>query len=359
MKIKMIPRRALLLLSGLGLCAATALAADAAGLSFSHLDWELACDNTRTCRAAGYQSDADDDLPVSVLLTRQAGPGQVVKGQLAIDAGKSEALLESLPATLSLAMRVNGRDLGSVAVRKDRLRGELSATQVGALLSALRRDSDIEWSTGELRWKLSDRGAAAVLLKMDDFQRRVGTQGALMRKGPVGEEGVLAPLPVPVVQLASVAKSGPGEARLGTRPPVALINALRDSLDHDRQADCHALFETRDAEIRLAVERLTASTWLVSTPCWRAAYNQGLGMWLVSDQPPYAAELVTDSASSYAAGKIFSAQRGRGIGDCWSFEDWAWDGRRFVQTRAATTGQCKGFEGGAWELPTLVTDLRR
>ncbi len=41
-----------------------------AGVNFTHHDWELACDNTRTCRAAGYQSD-DDQLPVSVLLTRK------------------------------------------------------------------------------------------------------------------------------------------------------------------------------------------------------------------------------------------------------------------------------------------------
>ena len=29
------------------------------GLYFQHQDWELACDNTGICRAAGYQTDDD------------------------------------------------------------------------------------------------------------------------------------------------------------------------------------------------------------------------------------------------------------------------------------------------------------
>src|SRR5688572_12803588 len=52
-----------------------------AGSYFSHHDWELACDNTGTCRAAGYQSD-DDDLAMSLLLTRAAGPATPVSGEV-------------------------------------------------------------------------------------------------------------------------------------------------------------------------------------------------------------------------------------------------------------------------------------
>ena len=45
-----------------------------AGLFFQHHDWVVACDNTRTCRAAGYASG--DDSTLSVLLTRAGGPNQ-------------------------------------------------------------------------------------------------------------------------------------------------------------------------------------------------------------------------------------------------------------------------------------------
>ncbi|RZI54672.1 MAG: DUF1176 domain-containing protein, partial [Pseudomonas sp.] len=42
-----------------------ALAADGDPPSFSYKDWEVACDNTRTCRAAGYQSEAGNSEPAS------------------------------------------------------------------------------------------------------------------------------------------------------------------------------------------------------------------------------------------------------------------------------------------------------
>ncbi len=48
------------------------------GFSFAHKDWEVACDNTGTCRAAGYSDHA-----VSVLLTRAAGPDTSVYVEVA------------------------------------------------------------------------------------------------------------------------------------------------------------------------------------------------------------------------------------------------------------------------------------
>ncbi|WP_410488919.1 DUF1176 domain-containing protein [Aeromonas hydrophila] len=46
---------------------ASALGSSTEGLSFQHKDWELACDNTRTCRAAGYSAESGG---LSVLLTQ-------------------------------------------------------------------------------------------------------------------------------------------------------------------------------------------------------------------------------------------------------------------------------------------------
>lgn len=324
---------------------------------FTHNDWELACDNTRTCRAAGYQK-GEDAPPVAVLLTRKAGPGTPVSGQLAVDIS-DEAALRTLPATLKLAMRVNGQSLGTVALPKDGLRGELSAAQVEALLAALTRSSSIEWSLGSLRWQLSDKGAAAVLLKMDDVQKRLGTAGALARKGTAAESAVLPPLPAPVVAVGPLAKARAEDAQWLKKPPAGLLAALRASLPREDAAACPSLVETKDADVALDVQRLSDTRLLVSAPCWSAAYNSGEGMWLINDKPPFKAELVTTSASDYKDGVIYAAQRGRGLGDCWSLEQWAWDGRRFVHAKEATTGLCKSMPGGAWELPTLVMDVRR
>ncbi|MFD2453581.1 DUF1176 domain-containing protein [Ideonella paludis] len=58
--------------------AALALLASATGaqaqLAWAHGDWQLVCDNTRTCRAAGYTTESAT-LRSTVLIERTAGPG--------------------------------------------------------------------------------------------------------------------------------------------------------------------------------------------------------------------------------------------------------------------------------------------
>ena len=108
-----------------------------AGIYFQHHDWVVACDNTRTCRAAGYQADDYDaevsPPPVSLLLTREAGAGQPVSAQLTVDPGEDGRM----PSALSL--RIDDRDLGDLALDRDKAVATLSRAQVEALLSVLRR----------------------------------------------------------------------------------------------------------------------------------------------------------------------------------------------------------------------------
>lgn len=324
-----------------------------AGLAFSHNDWELACDNTRTCRAAGYQSD-EEEMAVSVLLTRKAGPRQSVIGELMLGSPDDDNTLSKFPALLKLSMRVNGKSVGQVRIRKDSLVAQLSADQVAALLAALPRKSRIEWQTGRLRWQLSDLGAAAVLLKMDEFQGRIGTQGALIKKGTRSEDSVLAPLPAPIVEAAVLAKPRPSDDQMTTGQVKALRHALLAVLKDD---DCSVSLE---GENELSIDRLSNTKLLVSMPCWRGAYNMGDGYWVINDKPPYHPVLVTTSGSEYGEGSITSSHKDRGIGDCWSSEAWVWNGNEFAQAAKSSTGMCKLLApGGAWHLPTFVTDVRR
>lgn len=327
-------------------------AASPAGLVFSHKDWELACDNTRTCRAAGYQSDEEEGA-VSVLLTRKAGPRQSVIGELMLGSPEDESL-NKLPSPFKLSMHVNGKSVGHVLMRKDSLVAQLSAGQVAALVAALPRKSRVEWKAGGLQWQLSDLGAAAVLLKMDEFQGRIGTQGALIKKGRRSEDLVLAPLPVPIVEVAVLAKPRPSDDQMTTGQKAALRHALLAVVKDD---DCSV---STEGEIELSIYRLSNTKLLASMPCWRAAYNMGDGYWVINDKPPYQPVLVTTSGTEYSEGSITSSQKGRGIGDCWSSEAWVWNGKEFALVEQATTGMCKSLApGGAWHLPTLVTGIRR
>ena len=337
-------------------------AADLPSLRFAHGNWEVACDNTRTCRAAGYHDEGGSDdgnegadgepMPVSVLLTRRAGPNTPVQGELQIGNPGEEQETDRLPPTLALTMKINGQPHGKVTISQGKWIAALAPEQTRALLGALTRDSRIEWSDGKYTWRLSDKGGAAVLLKMDEFQGRLGTPGALVRKGTRDENGVLPALPAPVVVAVK-----PDDRFV--QLPKARLAALRAALKA-RTEDCAEQIGARDPENEITVQRLGGGKLLASTLCWRGAYNQGDAYWVINADPPYAPELVTTYASGYDEGRIDGSQKGRGIGDCWAFEDWTWDGKRFVHTSKGNTGACNGIApGGAWSLPTLVTTVRK
>ncbi|WP_313342823.1 DUF1176 domain-containing protein [Stenotrophomonas sp.] len=346
----------LLMLAGLLPAAAHAAptAAVAPGIDFGHEDWTVACDNTRTCRAAGYQRDDGDSEPVSILLTREGGPGQPVTATAML--GQYDET--TLPQTLRL--QINGTALGPLEYNAGDGTAELSAKQVAALLAALNRDSRIVLVGDDGRqWTVSDRGASAVLLKMDEFQGRLGTPGALVRKGTRAEASVLPALPVPVIVLGRTVPTRPADLALADAP------ALRAALVAATPADeCEALRPDGtmfgdEGPQDITVQRLSTGKLLVSQSCWRAAYNTGDGYWVVNDRAPYAPTLVTASAVDDDLRTIQEAHKGRGLGDCWHTTSWGWTGTTFVKTAEAGSGLCRLVAaGGAWDMPTLVTNVQ-
>ncbi len=320
------------------------------GLGFDHHDWTLACDNTRTCRAAGYQDEDGKSEPVSVMLTRQGGPDQPVTAKLKIGDYDNHAPVPSP------RLRINGKDLGPIA---DADGGDLSAPQTAALLKALRQDSTILVTSADKRqWQVSDRGASAVLLKMDEFQGRLGTPGALVKPGKRNEASVPAALPMPVIRRVGWPATRPEDTAL------AASASLRAALLAAQPADdCNVLAGLPpyddDEPTAISVQRLDDHKLLASAVCWRGAYNEGVGYWVINAKAPYAPVLVTTGASDAADGEISMAQKGRGLGDCWVVKAWVWDGRRFQQSLDQTTGMCRLVTaGGAWEMPTLVSEVK-
>ncbi len=98
---------------------------------------------------------------------------------------------------------------------------------------------------------------------------------------------------------------------------------------------------------------------MISALCWRAAYNEGKGYWVIDSQLDGKPELITVSGSDYSEGVISMSQKGRGIGDCWAMASWVWDGETFRKSSQATTGMCRNLHlGGTWDLPTWVADVK-
>ena len=316
-----------------------AAAADSEAPSFSYKDWEVACDNTRTCRAAGYQPEAGSSEPASILLTRSAGPAtkveidvQVggendVRGPLSLKAGTAEI-----------------RGLGTEVAR-------LSQAQARSLLPQLMRaEQAVVISAGGGRWVVSLLGLNAVLLKMDEAQGRVDTPGALVQRGSKPESSVLSPLPVPVVKAVRPVATRPGDAALAARIfPKLDLREARTSCNQAERIDAKAL----------TVDRLTDASVLVSLACGTGAYNDQSFLWIANDKPPHAVRHLEATGGFDAKdGSVTSLQKGRGIADCLWLQEAHFDGQGFVRTREAGDTMCRGFAGGAWSLPRYVSRVR-
>ena len=334
----------------------TSFAQEIKGISFSHQDWEIYCSNTGTCRAAGYQNEDGQNEPASVLLTRKAGAKQAVSAEFALGNFEQESL--SSAKLKNIHFYVNGKDLGQVSVDGTEfpIMGKLSTNQVNALLQQAKQKTDIVFKNSNVQWQISDAGMTASLLKMDDFQKRVGTTGGLVRKGKINEAKVLAAQPKLVVKQVKTASKPYLTLQPNNKQYQSVYKSLMTAQPTPKQDGfCEGIY-TSDGVKPQSIElyKLSNKKVLATTLCWRGAYNEGYGAWVLDESLTGKAIFVTEHASDFGDGIISSSQKGRGIGDCWSSDEWVWDGQKFVHTKDMWTGMCKGLAaGGVWELDKI------
>ncbi|WP_296236347.1 DUF1176 domain-containing protein [Psychrobacter sp. UBA5136] len=331
-----------------------------APVSFSNQDWEVACDNTRTCRLAGYQAENNSNLPVSLLLVRRAGANATVDGKVKLGGAKesSAKALMQLGNRHRISLFINDRDYGetkpySVAAGH----AELTSAQVSALLDALTKSSKIELVIRNTRWQLSDKGASAVMLKADEAQGRVGTSSAFIANNSASKSNssVLAPQAAPSLRLVTPNPKAISSSKKKFAMRSSQLAEMMKTTMKDTGTDCPNLADKSPWK----VSRLNSKQLLAQHDCWTGAYNTGTGVWVLNDSKPYKPTLVTTSATDYSNGKLSSVQKGRGLGDCLSKTDWVWTGKAFEKSHESTTGMCRLIEaGGAWQLPTYVTEVK-
>ena len=251
-------------------------------------------------------------------------------------------------------MHINGQPLGRIGLSA--LHGKLSDRQVTALTKALGSSNRIEFAYQAHRWRLSDSGAAAVMLKMDEFQGRVGTPGALIKKGTSNEQLVRPPVRVPVLVAPPLSGPKAGDEQFVVRHTSALFAELRRATDRD---SCPRLFEKTTDDAALSVTRLSDSHMVVTAVCSAYAYNVSGMSWIIRTSPPFKPRATASEATEISGNQLLARMKGRGLGDCWSSDDWTWNGKDFVHTYSSTTGMCKLMEpGGAWDLPVWITHVR-
>ncbi|WP_168189571.1 DUF1176 domain-containing protein [Limnobaculum zhutongyuii] len=324
------------------------LAETEGGMTFAHKEWEIACDNTRTCRAAGYGINEGE---LSVLLTRYAGAGQKVKGTLVFASFNDDE--QTPPKQNTAKLWIDGKPQGMLASGEDG-RFQLSDAQIEPLIAALIRDKKVEFEYDQKRWQLSGAGFNAVILKMDEYQGRLNTPGAILRKGNRSESEVLPALARPEIIAAAVNKKA---------TPVDLtpeqVDKVSRWLKPTIEAECHGVDDIGDGKNNWKAINVDAKHSLIQVLCWRGAYNEGLAYWLVDNNFSTEPKFITSSASDYGNGIIYLSQKGRGLGDCWLVKNWVWDGKSFVISEELSTGACNGIEaGGPWNLYTVVSTVR-
>ena len=335
------------------------------GIDFEQGDWQIVCDNSGTCRAAGYQSDEGDDPPVSVQFTRKAGENEAVQGTISL----LDASAESAPAQVE--MHIDGKKIANITLQDDGS-ANLDPAQTEALLAAVqKKDSSITFRENAKKpeWRLSTVGANAVLLKMDDFQERVDTASALIKRGN-NENAVLSPAALPVIKAVTPPQDTPRELKKNDADFATMKKLLaahyisEDEYFNLSEKDDHHDRCPRDAERGIDSEYavitlypLDEAHYLSESPCWFSAYNVVGNLYTLVSRDLKTIEKTYDNRLNSYDEKTGILQKSRGIGDCWSIMTYQWDGKDFVKSYFEPDSLCKGFAGGAWELPQYLTTI--
>lgn len=351
-------------LSGLGLLTAmTAQAEDDyrqdafQGEGFVKEDWQVVCDNTLTCRAAGYGMDRPATILLTAIPKKPVTSAQVQLENINRDAAIDAALGK---ANYQVELRLNNKSYGKIKLDAATLIGTLNASQTQQLLAHARQSTEITLNAGSQQWEVRDGGMAAVLLKLDEIQGRVGTPLALISKNASQKLTPKAAKPKPIIRAAPVYSETEAESI-----DAGKLQYWRKNISQWVQRDAAEFSECESFDSAEAEEfgrgwqfdAIDANHTLASYPCWLAAYNYSNDYWVINHAKPSQPTLVA-SATDYSEGVISNQQKGRGVGDCWSSESWVWNGKTFAKSSELTTGLCRAITGGgAWELPTYVSEV--
>lgn len=316
----------------------------AEGLRFAYKDWEIACDNTRKCYAVGYSKAKENHL-ASILFTRAAGEQEKITAHIKF----ADYHGEITPNTSLLKIEKTPQGIVSF---KGAESAKLSDQQTSAILDAIKSNKQIQLISGQRQWLISNEGASIVLAKMDQMQGRLGTTSAVTKKGNKTE--VLSALKLPIVYKEPVVsiKTKVWNKRIDWRVFKKNIQTETFKERCDLNSDYFKFEPT-------VVAVLNDEKLLVSGQCWEGAYNEGFAYWVMNKQQPYQPKLITSEGTDFEDSEIISNQKGRGLGDCWSYKVWVWDGDTFVKSLDQDTGMCRTIQaGGTWALPTYRTVVK-
>ena len=305
-------------------------------------DWTVGCDNASSCQAVALVPETEDhDAYLLLVVKRDAGPS--ARPVLTFTTERS------LPG--SFAMRVDGKPVLRIA--------RASLLPVPPELADGRR-ATVTDGQGRTLASASLAGAAAAFLYMDERQGRLGTVGALRRKGARPDSAVPAPPPLPRIV----------QPRPGSTPPRTLTSPAAARLIGPENAVC----EDAHGPVRPRAVRLDAthSLALIEHPCGNGAYNIMSSAFIVDEAGRAAparfdvapgmdgepGHILVNADWNVGALRLTDFVKARGLGDCGGRGAYAWDGARFRLVRQESMGECRGSTDYITTWRAAVTSAR-
>ncbi|HEX8623419.1 MAG TPA: DUF1176 domain-containing protein [Allosphingosinicella sp.] len=297
-------------------------------------DWAVGCDNGRACHAVALMPEdwPDDGLTMSVRRGPEAGAQPILAFEIGADSNAASVSADG--------RRMDVRLIGSEGQTK------VAGADTAAMVAALRSASRIELRSadGKPLGTVSLKGASAALLYMDEKQGRIGTATALVRPGTRPPPG--PPPPLPVVTAAPVSSGR----------PLALTPAGLAALRKKHGCTLDEVGGPEEAE----TATMTARETLLLLACGSGAYNvsyvpfvlrrgrRGVEATLADfdlAEPWWKDEgkpMLINAGWDKESGLLGSFSKGRGLGDCGTTSEYAWDGTRFRLVGQADMDECRG-----------------
>jgi hypothetical protein len=296
-------------------------------------DWTVGCDNGAACHAVALMPEdwPNDALTMSV----KRGPASADSPVLEIALGADSN---------AAALGADGRRLPVRLVGTEGTT-RVAAADTPAMIAVLRSAGrlEVQSADGKPLGTVSLKGASAALLYMDERQRRTGTATALVRPGTRPPDNLSTPPPLAVVAAPPIS-----HAR-----PLALSAAGLEALRRKHGCTIDEVGGPEEAE----TAALGAAETLLLLACGSGAYNVSYvpfvlhrggrselaafdirpGWWAEEGKP-----ILVNAGWDPERGLLTSFSKGRGLGDCGTTADYAWDGRAFRLVEQAEMGECRG-----------------